>query len=88
VLRERAGVEADALAYPNGDFSEDVIEAASKAGYRLGFTTEARHARKADHPLALPRILVGRRDTPPVLAARLAGWREWLIGNNGTLGDS
>jgi peptidoglycan/xylan/chitin deacetylase (PgdA/CDA1 family) len=78
LLRERAGVEADALAYPNGDFSGDVIEAASRAGYRLGFTTEARHARKADHPLALPRILVGRRDTPPVLAARLAGWREWL----------
>lgn len=80
LLRERAGVEADAIAYPNGDFSGAVIEAASRAGYRLGFTTEARHARKADHPLALPRILVGRRDTPPVLAARLAGWREWIRG--------
>jgi len=55
-------------------------EAAARAGYRLGFTTEARHARKADHPMALPRILVGRRDTTPVLAARLAGWREWLRG--------
>jgi peptidoglycan/xylan/chitin deacetylase (PgdA/CDA1 family) len=78
LLRERVGVDADAVAYPNGDFSEVVIEAAAKAGYRLGFTTEPRHASRADHPLALPRILVGRRDTPPVLAARLAGWQEWL----------
>ncbi|HEY6403037.1 MAG TPA: polysaccharide deacetylase family protein, partial [Blastocatellia bacterium] len=80
LLRERVGVEADAVAYPNGDFSEAVIKAAARAGYSLGFTTEARHARKTDHPLALPRILVGRRDTPPVLAARLAGWQEWLRG--------
>jgi peptidoglycan/xylan/chitin deacetylase (PgdA/CDA1 family) len=80
LLRERVGVEADAVAYPNGEISDAVIEAAAAAGYRLGFTTEARHARKADHPLALPRILVGRRDTLPVLAARLAGWQEWLRG--------
>jgi len=78
LLRERAGVEADAVAYPNGDFSEAVVEAAGRAGYRLGFTTEARHVRKGDNPLALPRILVGRYDTAPVLAARLAGWQEWL----------
>jgi hypothetical protein len=74
------GAEADAVACPNGDFSETVIKASARAGYRLGFTTEARHARKTDRPLALPRILVGRRDTPPVLAARLAGWQEWLKG--------
>lgn len=78
LLRERIGIEADAVAYPNGDFSEAVIEAAGRAGYRIGFTTESRHARRGDEPLALPRILVGRDDTPPVLAARLAGWQEWL----------
>lgn len=78
LLRDRLGIEADAVAYPNGDFSEAVVEAAGRAGYRLGFTTESRHARKGDKPLALPRILVGRPDTPPILAGRLAGWREWL----------
>jgi len=81
LLRERIGIEADTVAYPNGDFSEAVVEAAGKAGYRLGFTTEARHARRGDNPLALPRILVGRYDTAPVLAARLAGWQEWLRAN-------
>lgn len=81
LLRDRANIEADALSYPNGDYSETVIEAAGRAGYRLGFTTEARHARKGDKPLALPRILVGRKDTPMVLAARLAGWQEWLKGD-------
>ncbi|MGH9769692.1 MAG: polysaccharide deacetylase family protein, partial [Blastocatellia bacterium] len=80
LLHERSGIEADAVAYPNGDFSEVVVEAAERAGYRLGFTTDARHVRQGDKPLALPRILVGRRDTPPVLAARLAGWQEWLRG--------
>jgi peptidoglycan/xylan/chitin deacetylase (PgdA/CDA1 family) len=81
LLRLRASIDADAVAYPNGDYSDTVIEAADKAGYRLGFTTEARHARRGDKPLALPRILVGRRDTPPVLAARLSGWQEWLRGS-------
>jgi len=78
LLRERAGIEPDAVAYPNGDFSRAVVEAAARAGYRLGFTTVSRHVRKGDNPLALPRILVGRPDTPPVLASRLAGWQEWL----------
>ena len=81
LLRLRASINADAVAYPNGDYSDTVIDAADKAGYRLGFTTEARHARKGDKPLALPRILVGRRDTPTVLAARVAGWQEWVKGN-------
>jgi peptidoglycan/xylan/chitin deacetylase (PgdA/CDA1 family) len=78
LLRERTGIEAEALAYPNGDYSAPIVEAAERAGYRLGFTTVARHVRESDDPLALPRILVGRSDTPPVLAARLAGWQEWL----------
>jgi peptidoglycan/xylan/chitin deacetylase (PgdA/CDA1 family) len=81
LLRERAGIDADAVAYPNGNFSEAVVAAAERAGYRLGFTTESRHVRKGDKPLALPRILVGRPDSPPILAARLAGWREWLGSN-------
>ncbi|MGH9847474.1 MAG: polysaccharide deacetylase family protein [Blastocatellia bacterium] len=78
LLAEKAGIEAEAVAYPNGDFSPAVMAAAERAGYKLGFTTVARHVRESDEPLALPRILVGRSDTPTVLAARLAGWQEWV----------
>src|SRR5438876_10527932 len=78
LLQERLNVDAEAVAYPNGDTSPSVIEAAREAGYRLGFTTVARHIHSTDDPLALPRILVGRWDVPSVLAARLAGWQEWL----------
>ncbi len=78
ILAEKTKIEAEAVAYPNGDFSPVVVAAAGKAGYKLGFTTVARHVRESDDPLALPRILVGRSDTPTVLAARLAGWQEWV----------
>jgi peptidoglycan/xylan/chitin deacetylase (PgdA/CDA1 family) len=78
LIRERLKMDAQVVAYPNGDSAPSVIEAARDSGYCLGFTTVARHVRAGDDPLDLPRILVGRWDTPSVLAARLAGWQEWL----------
>jgi peptidoglycan/xylan/chitin deacetylase (PgdA/CDA1 family) len=78
LIRERLGVTPEAVAYPNGDNSREVVSTARECGYSLGFTTVARHVRPDDDPLALPRILVGRRDTPSTLTARLAGWQEWL----------
>lgn len=38
-LREQLGIDATALAYPNGDHAADVQRLAAKAGYRLAFTT-------------------------------------------------
>lgn len=78
MLCERLNVDVDAVAYPNGDCSPSVAAAARQAGYKLGFTTVARHARRDDDPLQLPRILVGRSDQPSVLGSRLSGWQEWL----------
>lgn len=78
LIRRRLGVAPYALAYPGGDHSAAAEQAARIAGYRLGFTTAGKHMRPADGPLRLPRILVGRRDTPDILLGRLAGWREWL----------
>jgi len=78
LISERLKVEVDAVAYPNGDWSSEVVAVARDVGYRLGFTTAPRHVRESDDALALPRILVGRADTPEVLASRLAGWQEWL----------
>jgi peptidoglycan/xylan/chitin deacetylase (PgdA/CDA1 family) len=44
-----------AIGYPNGNFSDRIIELARAAGYTIGFTT-AGGSISADHPLRLPRI--------------------------------
>lgn len=38
-LQEKLGIDATALAYPNGDHSPEVERLAANAGYRLAFTT-------------------------------------------------
>jgi peptidoglycan/xylan/chitin deacetylase (PgdA/CDA1 family) len=78
LLQQRLKTEVEAISYPNGDWSPAVVQAARKAGFRLGFTTAARHVRANEDPMTLPRILVGRSDGPTVLASRLSGWQEWL----------
>lgn len=77
-IREQLLRDPETIAYPNGSCSPAVVTVARESGYRLGFTTVPRHSHGGDDPLVLPRIQVGRCDTPPVLAARLAGWQEWL----------
>ena len=37
---------------------------------------------KKPDPMALPRILIGARDTAPVIESRIAGWHEWLRRTN------
>lgn len=77
-LTDELGIEIDTIAYGDGSASSDVAAAAWDAGYRLGFTTVSRHVRPGDDPMLLPRVLVGARDSVPVLAARLSGWTEWV----------
>ncbi|MBV8159833.1 MAG: polysaccharide deacetylase family protein [Acidimicrobiia bacterium] len=77
-LADELGIEVDAVAYPDGEASAAVADAARASGYHLGFTTEARHVGSGDDPLLLPRLLVGAADEETVLAARLAGWQEWI----------
>lgn len=47
-----------AISYPNGSVTADVARAASRAGYRLGFTTALGVCRSATDQLLLPRINV------------------------------
>jgi peptidoglycan/xylan/chitin deacetylase (PgdA/CDA1 family) len=78
LIRDKLGISVDSIAYPQGYYSTEVMQIGQQCGYKLGFTTEARHASNSSDPMALPRILVGRSDTTETLAARLAGWQEWL----------
>jgi peptidoglycan/xylan/chitin deacetylase (PgdA/CDA1 family) len=77
-IEDETGSPVAALAYPNGDYSPRVIDAARRCGYEIAFTTVPRHVGRHDSPLGIPRILVGREDTIPVFESRLSGWTDWL----------
>lgn len=58
VLAKHLGVDADMLAWPYGIYDDELVAAASAAGYRAGFTLDRRHPRVGDRLLALPRYLI------------------------------
>ena len=76
-IQAELSIPSDALAYPNGDHSPRIVEAAVRCGYSLAFTTVSRHLGVDDTRFTVPRILVGREDRGFVLASRLSGWAEW-----------
>jgi peptidoglycan/xylan/chitin deacetylase (PgdA/CDA1 family) len=78
LIGERLGVAPEAVAYPHGSYSPSVLTASRRAGYTVGFTTDPRHARTRDAALTIPRILIARGDERTTLAARTAGWQEWV----------
>lgn len=71
MLESRLGRPVEALAYPNGDFSPRVIEAARRAGYGLAFTTEVGIVHDAAEPLEIRRGIVLYSDTLDDLALKL-----------------
>ncbi len=75
--RERIEAEAGEcpmLAYPNGNWSADVVRAAAKAGYTYALTQDHGVSRAGGAPpLALPRIQVPHDETLSVFACRVAG---------------
>jgi peptidoglycan/xylan/chitin deacetylase (PgdA/CDA1 family) len=78
-IERHLGRSATTIAYPNGNHSPAVVEAASRAGMRLGFTTRrgTNDLRDPDW-LTLRRINVGRSTSRALLAAQLHRWfRLW-----------
>jgi len=78
--RRRIEAELDApcpwVAYPNGcaaDVGPAIEAMAAECGYRLGFTTEPRHARAGARPLGIGRISVPARRPDPVFDAIVCG---------------
>lgn len=55
-LDSTLNVQPLAIAYPNGDFDESVIQIANKTGFKLGFSTLSGSVHKADHRFKLKRI--------------------------------
>ena len=69
-----------AVAYPNGDFSDLVVQETRRAGYRLGFTTRRGHVSVADDPFKLRRINIHESATatmPEFLCTLLGVFRRY-----------
>lgn len=64
-VAEHTGRPCVAMAYPNGSYDDDVVEALREAGLVLGFTMELGPARGdalAGRAMVLPRVPISRRD--------------------------
>lgn len=69
-----------AVAYPNGDFNDAVVQEARLAGFRLGFTTRRGHVSATDDPFRLRRINIHESATatlPEFLCTLLGVFRKY-----------
>lgn len=60
-----------AVAYPSGEYNDDVVSMSTFVGYRFGVTTHNGTARLSDDHLTLPRIQVHPELTPEQLVAKV-----------------
>ena len=58
-LESITGNKVTAIAYPYGDYNQDTLKAASKAGYQLGFSTQNGFVKQKDCIFKLNRIYIG-----------------------------
>lgn len=78
-LREILGTDTKVMAYPNGDYNNEVIAVCQQAGFEMAFTTEeGRYIDiKQDNPMRLPRNCVpnsyGKWES---LARALGTWQK------------
>jgi peptidoglycan/xylan/chitin deacetylase (PgdA/CDA1 family) len=61
------------FAYPFGAYDDAVVRAVSAAGFTLAYTTKGGTSESTTAPLTMPRIHVGRAETPSGLIAALGG---------------
>lgn len=85
-IRERLG-SCDTLAYPFGEWSEEVAAAAADCGYRFAFTLPTVSGQRDATPLSIPRVNVDYRDDERRFALKLsrAGRRLLLSSAVGAL---
>jgi len=77
-IKERLG-SCDTLAYPFGEWSDDVAAAAAECGYRYAFTLPTVSGQRRATPLTIPRINIDYRDDERRFAAKLSPWGRRLL---------
>ena len=74
------GRQVTAIAYPNGNYDDTVVQLAGRAGYRIGFTTQRGLVSEGDDPLRLRRLNVheaSTRSLPEFLCIILGVFHKW-----------
>jgi peptidoglycan/xylan/chitin deacetylase (PgdA/CDA1 family) len=61
------------FAYPFGAFNDSVVTAVKDAGFSMAYTTAGGDSESTSAPLTMPRIHVGRAETPSGLLSELGG---------------
>lgn len=75
IIRERSGIDALDMAYPNGDHDANIAQAVAACGYRTAYTTVRGHVAPTANPFTLRRINIAEQgtDSPGAFLARIAG---------------
>ena len=73
VLEHILGHPVYAFAYPFGAYNDAVIAAVHNAGFTLAYTTNSGTTESTSAPLTMPRIHVGRSETPSGVVGLLGG---------------
>ncbi len=71
VLERVLGHPVYFFAYPFGDFNATVLSAVRAAGFTMAYTTQGGTTERSSAPLTMPRIHVGRSETPAGLVSLL-----------------
>jgi peptidoglycan/xylan/chitin deacetylase (PgdA/CDA1 family) len=74
VFRDRFGIDRPTFAFPFGDRSQELIDAARQLDLACCLTTRHQRVRPGDDVYQWGRFYAGATDTPVVLAAKLSGW--------------
>ncbi len=70
-LEEWIGTAIDYLAYPYGDYNDEVLSVMKKHKFKAAFTTESDNLHRTNKLLELPRIKVGGGDTVQTFAEKI-----------------
>jgi peptidoglycan/xylan/chitin deacetylase (PgdA/CDA1 family) len=73
VLEHVLGHPVYFFAYPFGAYNDTVVRAVQSAGFTLAYTTAGGSTESTAAPLTMPRIHVGRSETPSGLVSLLGG---------------
>lgn len=76
VLETKLGFSIDSIAYPKGSYSNKIIKAVGRAGYKYGFTIEAGVIDQDSKSFELPRTIIDSTHSVPDLPSILTP--SWL----------
>ena len=77
LITGRVGAAPSYLAYPKGAFNQEVVQAATQAGYEGGCSVIERAVQAGDNPYTLPRIQIDASTNFSLFKAKLSVASDW-----------